>query len=373
MKKKAWLIVLPLAALLVVIITIRIKDSGSSKRVIPIPLVVAGKAVRGEIVKTDSLTGDILPDQQAAIYPKVNGNIEKILVDMGDAVQQGAILALIDSTIYSQNMKQAKANFMQMSANFQNAQNNYRRNEDLFKQRLISRQDFDNSKTAMDVAQAQKEAANAIYKNAETQLSYCTVTAPFSGTIIKRFLDTGAYVSPSGGSAGSTLFVLMNVKQLKSIVNVPEKDVPLLKEVIDIQVVADALPGLIFKAKLKRISEAVDVTTRTMAVEVEIEKPGGLLKPGMFATINFILERKADALILPNGVVLNDDKGNFVYLINPDSTVTKKYVTLGSRQDNKDEVISGITEDDAVVFVGQSLIRDRMKVRLAVNQSSKGE
>jgi membrane fusion protein (multidrug efflux system) len=163
----------------------------------------------------------------------------------------------------------------------------------------------------------------------------------------------------------------MNVNRLKSIVNVPEKDVPVLDKVIDIQVIADALPGKIFNARLEKISESVDLSTRTMAVEVDIDNPARLLKPGMFATINLILERKSDALILPDDVVLNDDQGDFVYRINPDSTVSKNYVKIGIRQNNKDEVLSGITENERLVFVGQSLIKDKMKVRLTGKQSPK--
>ncbi len=371
MKKKQLFIILPIAAILVLIFIVKISSSDPSARIIPKPIVVGGSAVRGEIVKSETLTGDILPIQQATIYSKVSGNIEKIFVDIGDAVSQGQVLALIDTTIYSQNMKQAKANYMQASANYENNQITYERNKKIFDQNLIAKQDLDNSKTAMDVSQAQKEAAYANFINASTQLGYCKITAPFGGYITKRFLDPGAYVTSSGTSQGSTLFMLMNVSQLKSIVNVPEKDVPQLNKVIGIQVIADALPGKIFDAKLKKISEAVDLSTRTMAVEVDIDNPARLLKPGMFATINFILERKPDALILPNDVVLNDDMGDFVYRINADSTVTKNYVQIGIRQNNKDEVLSGISDNDKLVFVGQSLIKDKMKIRLTGNSSPK--
>ncbi len=364
-KKKTLIITTVVILVFAFLIIMRLRMTSSAGRGIPTPVVVKGSAVRGEIVRSESLTGDILPIQQAAIYSKVGGNIEKIFVDIGDQVKRNQILALIDTTIYSQNVKLSNANFMQASANYENARLNFERNKKLFEQNLIAKQDLDNAKTALDVANAQKVAAYANYTNSLTQLSYCKITAPFGGTITKRMLDPGAYVTSSGSSQGTNIFTLMNVDQLKSIINVPEKFVPLLNTIQDINVQADALPGKIFKAKLKKISDAVDLSTRTMAVEVDIENSAGELKPGMFATITLILERKPDALILPNQVVLNDDNGNYVFVVNRDSTVTKKYVRLGIQQDNKDEILSGVSDSDKIVFIGQSLIKDKMKVKIA--------
>jgi multidrug efflux pump subunit AcrA (membrane-fusion protein) len=101
-----------------------------------------------------------------------------------------------------------------------------------------------------------------------------------------------------------------------------------------------------------------------MQIEIDIENTNKLLKPGMFANITMIMDKKENALILPNQVVQNDDYGNFVYLIKPDTSVEKRYVSIGIKQDTRYEVLSGITEKDLVVFIGQSLIRDKMKVKI---------
>lgn len=365
-KKKTIYIVSGIIIIFIIVVFLRIKSNSaeSALRSKVVPTVKIGKISRGDISKIESLTGDILPIQQANIYSKVSGNIEKIFVDMGDKVQKNQLLALIDTTIYSQNAKQAQANYIQAKANFENAKLNYERNKTLLEQNLISQQDLDNSKTAYDVAFAQKEASQANYSNALTQLSYCKVTAPFPGFITKRFLDPGAFVSSSTSSSSSTLFTLMDLENLKAIINLPENDVPLISQVIGIQVIADALHGKIFNAKLKKISEAIDLSTRTMAVEVDIENPGKLLKPGMFATINIVLGKKTNTKLLPNNVVLNDQNGDYVFVVNDDNTVSQKYVQLGIQQDNQDEILSGLNENDRVVFVGQTLIRNGSKVKI---------
>jgi RND family efflux transporter MFP subunit len=364
-KKKKNIVIGSIVLLLVLLIILRFATNDSAKRSLPLPVVIQGTLTRGEMINAETLTGDILPVQQATIYPKVNGNIEKIFVDIGDRVVQNQTLALIDTTIYSQNAKLAKANLLQAEANYENSNINFERNKKLLEQNLISKQDYDNAKTALDVTVAQKEAANANYTNSVTQLGYCKITAPFTGSITKRFLDAGAYVTASSSSPGSNLYMLMNIDNLKSLVNIPEKIVPLLKKIIDVNVLADALPGKIFKAKLKKISEAVDLATRTMAVEIDIDNSARLLKPGMFATIILIFERKQNSLTLPNQVVLKDDSGNFIYVIKPDTTVSKKYIQVGIQYNNKYEILSGVNENEKIVFVGQNLIKDNAKVKIA--------
>jgi membrane fusion protein (multidrug efflux system) len=365
-KRTVLIIIVLLLIILIVAAYLRIKQNASeiSHRPPTMTNVVAGKASRGEITKVETLTGDILPVQQANIYSKVNGNIEKIYVDIGDYVRTGQVLALIDTTIYSQNMKQANANYSQTQANLENAKLNYDRNSSLFSQNLISKQDADNSKTAYDVALSQKDAAYANYKNAMTQLGYCKITAPFTGYITKRFFDAGAYVSSSVNTSSSVIFTLMDLDRLKAIINLPEKDVEFLSHIIDIQVVADALPGMSFSATLKKISGAVDVSTRTMQVEIDIENTNKQLKPGMFANINLILAKKTNTLIMPNEVVLNDNDGNYVFVVNTDSTVHKRYVQIGIQQNNKDEILSGISDNERIVFSGQTLVKNRAKVRI---------
>jgi membrane fusion protein (multidrug efflux system) len=363
-KKKSFYIFIILA-IVFAFIALKIATSTSEKRGIPQPVVVKGNAKKGEIINSLAFTGDIMPVQQATIYSKVSGNLEKIFVDIGSVVSQNQTLALIDTTIYAQNLKLANANYLQADVSYQNNKLTYERNKKLFEQNLIARQDLENAKTTMDASMAQREAAYANYSNALTQLSYCKVTAPFSGIITKRFFDQGAYINASGSSPNSSLFILMNVSQLKSYLNIPEKNVPLLGKVTGIEVSADALPNVKFKADIKKISEAVDLTTRTMQIEIDIENSNKLLKPGMFANITMIMDRKENALILPNQVVQDDDKGNFVYLLKPDTTVQKRYIKLGIKQDTKYEVLSGITEDDPVVFIGQNLVRDKMKVKIA--------
>jgi RND family efflux transporter MFP subunit len=365
-KKRIILVLSFIVTILLVLVILRFINAAgeSSRRPAMIPNVVVSNPGRGEISRSISLTGDILPIQQANIYSKVSGNIEKIYVDIGISVRQGQVLAIIDTTIYSQNVRQALGVLMQAEANLQNAKVNLERNQSLFEQKLIAKQDVDNSKTTYDVSNAQREAANATYKNILTQLSYCKVTAPFSGSITKRFLDAGAYVTASTSAPSSTLFTIMDIDKVKVFANIPEKNVPDLSQVFEANIKIDAYPDETFKASIRRASEAIDLSTRTMQIEIDINNENHKIKPGMFANINLVLEKKHDVLILPINVVLKDDSGNFVYTVTKDTISQRKYVTIGIQQESNYEIVSGISDSDKVVVVGQSLIKDKMKVRL---------
>jgi membrane fusion protein (multidrug efflux system) len=365
-KRKRNIILLVLI-IFIAVVGYKIYDyqSLSARRAPQTQTVVLGNPEKRLISNYLSLTGDIIADKQANIYARVSGNIEKIYVDIGQYVNRGEILAIIDSSIYTQNALQAQGLFAQAEANYQNAQMNYERNSKLYEQKLISKQDYDYSQTSFEVAKAQREAQFANFTNAQTQLSYCKVTAPFSGYITKRMFDEGAYISASAATQSSTLFVLMDINKVKITANLPEKNIDILNKVKEADIKVDALKDKNFKGTISRASEAVDLATRTLPLQIIIDNKGGILKPGMFASIIFTLEQKENSLTLPLNTVLTDDDGTFVYKFMPDSTVGKTYVEIGIQENNVLEIVQGLTEDDQVVIVGQTLVRDNMKIRVA--------
>lgn len=365
-KKKIYFIVTLVILLIAVAVAFKINDylSQSSRRPQLTPNIVVANPEKGEITSLINLTGDIAAEQQANIYSRVSGNVEKIFVDIGQYVRKGQMLAIIDSTIYSQNARQAQGLYAQAEANYQNAKMNYERISKLFDQNLISKQEVDNSKTAYEVAKAQKEAQLANYKNTLTQLAYCKITAPFSGYITKRLLDAGAYVTASTNAPSSTLFTLMDISKVKIMANLPEKNMAILGKVKQAEVKVDAYEDKKFIGVINRTNQAVDPATRTVQLEVDIDNNENILKPGMFATVTFVMEKKENTLLLPLNVILNDDNGGFVYKFNPDSTVIKTPVKTGLKNESKIEILEGIKESDKVVVVGQTLIKDKMKVKV---------
>jgi RND family efflux transporter MFP subunit len=178
-------------------------------------------------------------------------------------------------------------------------------------------------------------------------------------------LDRGSYVSVGGTTQSSIIFTISDISRIKVMVNVLEKDIPLLERVEEATVTSGTYPDEKFSAIVKKMSQLVDVSTRTMPVEVDIINKDGKLKPGMFVNIELIIQKSENALVLPSQCVLKDDKGNFVYVVGADSTAQAKYIQTGIQQDNNTEITSGITDGDKVVFTGQGLLKNAMKVKIA--------
>jgi RND family efflux transporter MFP subunit len=341
MKKKSLLIICAIGLVFLAIVVFKILSAGKSadQRKPSAPIVKVETPHRGTIVNSLKFTGDIMPVQQANIFSKVSGNLERIYVDIGTYVQKGQILALIDTTELFQQ-------YQQTSATFENTRLMYERNKELSSQNLIAKQDLDNAEAAMKVAGANFEAARI-------RLGYTNITAPFPGFITKRFLDAGALVN----SSNSTLFTLMDLGAMKVMVDVLEKDIPRIKVGKKASVSVDAFPGKEFRGAVARMSEAVDISTRTMAVEIDIPNVGRLLKSGMYATAVLYVDEHSDAVVVPTQAILRDDKGYFVFTVNGTS-VHRNSVQPGAEQNGRTEILSGLNGNENIITTGQQYVKD---------------
>lgn len=365
-RKKIYVFTAVIFIVFVALVYLRLKGNldASTKRPAPQPSVVLSLPVRKNIVNKLSFTGDILPIQQSNIYSRVAGNIKKIYVDIGQYVRTGQMLAEIDKSVFFQNAKQNEGLYKQAKATYENNKIQYNRNLELLDKGLVAQSDVDNSKTAVQVSEAQMESALANYNNAQTQLSYCDIRAPFSGYITKRYLDAGTYVVVGGNNPNSVLFVLSDIDDLKVMVNVLDKDVPLLDKVESALIKTDAYPDEEFTGHIKAIGQSVDLSTRTMAAQVDIENRNQMLKPGMFAGVELILKKEDNALTLPLQCIQKDDKGSFIFSVNQDSVSFKKYIQTGIQDNNIVQITDGLSDSDKVVVTGQELIQDGMRVKI---------
>lgn len=346
MNKKRLIIVSAAVILgLAVVLRILAGNAASDNRRQALPLVKVQTPVRESVTRTLQFTGDMVAIRQASIYSKVDGNLEKVYVDIGSSVSTGQLLALIDTTLLYQQYQSA-------AAAFENARANYLRTKELSEQNLVARQDIDNADAALKVSKS-------AYDLALTRLGYAWITAPFSGFITKRFLDPGALVKESS----SQLFMLMDLSAMKVIVNVLEKDIPLIKEGRLARVSVDAYPGREFSGVVKRYAQAVDLATRTMEVEVDIPNGDRILKPGMFARVTLDVDVRPNAITVPTQSLLSDDSGNYVFIVVQD-TARRIPVSVGVEQDGRTEILKGLLGTESVVTVGQQFVKDRGAVSI---------
>lgn len=320
-------------------------NAGQENRRPPAPLVKVEKPTLENITYTLRYTGNVAAAQQATIFSKVSGTLERVYVDMGVSVRQGQLLAMIDTTELFQQFQQA-------SATFQNAQLNFRRSKELFEQNLVAKQDLDNADAAAKIARANYEAAG-------TRLSYARITAPFSGIITRRFLDPGALVATTNAS----LFTLMDLDKLKIIINVLEKDIPQVSQGKQATITVDAFPGKEFPGVVTRYSQAVDLSTRTMAVEIDIDNRDHILKPGMFANVTLVVGQRKGALMVPTVALMKDDQGYYLFTAVKD-TARRVRTPIGTEQNGRTEILSGLDAGKTIITTGQQFVKDNGPVTI---------
>jgi membrane fusion protein (multidrug efflux system) len=350
MKKnsKYAVVVLLLATAGIVAYRIIAGNTATDAKKLNVPLVKIESPQRETVNYRLQFSGDMLAVSQANIFSKVSGNLERVYVDMGARVRRDQPLALIDTTELRQQYQQA-------AATYENARINYQRTKELSEQNLVAKQDIDNAEASMKVARAN-------YELAATRLGYANITAPFAGYITRRYLDPGALVTPNN----TTLFMLMDLDAMKVIVNVLEKDIPLIKLGKKATVTVDAFPGKEFSGMVTRFSQAVDLSTRTMAVEIDVPNAEHLLKPGMFANVTLVVDEHPNALTVPTQAVLKDDAGNFLYIASND-TARRVPVKIGAEQNGRTEILSGLTGSESVITTGQQFVKADGPISIQAN------
>jgi len=389
------------------------KRSGTQRAArmeVPVQVIpVVGKPLTYSI----KVTGDILPLMQVDLIPKVSGYLERIDVHIGDIVKQGQVIAQIDRTDFlhkvreieakvaqakaqlaeietgtrTEELRQAEEAVKQAQSRFDNAKLQHERIEALHKRGVISKKERDVSDMEYTVAEAQlassqqqlkllregarqevRDASQAKLKEMEaileqerTRLKDTKIIAPFRGEISRKYVDAGAFVSPS--SPPTPLVNLVHTETLKIVANVLEKDIPLLKPGMKAKVQVDSYPGRVFEGRVEKINSALDLSTRTLQAEIYILNSDRSLKPGMFANVEVVLLEKPQTLVIPREAVIEAGGEMSVFVVEGKQAF-RKPITLGYEQDRLVEVLKGLNEGDQVVIKGQQLIKDGSTIRV---------
>ena len=342
--KRYWRIIFAAIILLLIIIVVfaihrsRKSDSQAFQHNRAISVKVE-KPIRRLMMQELEYTGDVSAIQQANIFPKVSGNIEEIYVDIGTDVRRNQLLAIIDTTELYQQVQETSATFV-------NNRLNYERIRKLLGQNLVAKEDLDNADTAMKIAQANLETA-------KTQLYYAYIRAPFTGFITKRFLDPGTFVAPGN----VILFTLMNIDSVKVAIDVVEKDVPYIPRLHKATITVQAIPDQKFEGTVSRYSQAVDLNTRTMPVEIIVPNREHELKPGMFVTAALVIAEHANTITVPTQAVLKDNQGTYVFIVEG-AKAKRIAVETGIEKNSLMEITGGLTGTENIITTGQQFVKN---------------
>jgi membrane fusion protein (multidrug efflux system) len=365
-----------IALTLVGLVALRLVSNAAKKDVRKERVITVGTMmpVRRDLQVRLTYTADIQPYQQVNIFSRVDGYISKLHVDKGDLVKANQLLVEIDHTDYQLAVNRAKANLgaaradvIRQEAVIRNAKVTLERTSALLKEQFIAQQDLDNAQATYDMAAAQMESLRAqvrqlevALQQAEANLAYSYIRAPFAGYIAVRNLDSGAYVTGSSASTSTMsrgILVLQDIGTLRVLLDVVEKDVPLVKigQRADIRV--EAYPNRAFTGSLSRIVQALDRNTRTMTVEVDLANPDRTLKGGMFARVELVVAQHRDALQIPIDAVTRLESDQYVYVVK-DGKARKMPVEIGVRENRIIEITKGLSGEDPVIVSGKDLVTD---------------
>jgi len=320
------------------------------------------------------LTGDVLPLEKVFITPKVGGVIlEKLLVDKGSLVKKGQPLAFLEHETIDAQLNQveaelnvAKAQLKKAEVNLSNLSIERIRYEKLYEKGVVPKQTLDNVDTQYRSLQAEKELAKAQIKKMEAMLRQLriqkkdhTIFAPTDGIIAEKFLDEGNLVDRK-----NPILLLLKMNPIKVLTKVVEEEIPYLSQGKKVEIRLDPYPGRVFRGRIVKIDPMLDSVTRTAGVEIHIPNDEYLLRPGMFAKVRIILDRKK-ALAIPSDALQRYPGTGvyFVYTVDGDFA-RKRNIKLGLREGNTVEVIEGLKEGDRVVVRGQENLRTGTPVRI---------
>jgi RND family efflux transporter MFP subunit len=354
--RKAWLVlalaVIAVAALLVSGIWSRVKAgttlrAETAQAALPAVSVVSPKqtAPADEII----LPGNVQPFITSPIYARTNGYLKKWYFDIGAHVKQGQLLAVIETPEVDQQLQQARSNLLTAQANLELASITKTRYQGLLKSNAVSQQDADNAVGTYNANKAIVEADKAAVEQYSALVSFEKIYAPFDGVITARNTDIGDLInSGSGGGVKTDLFHIAQPGMLRVYVNVPEEYSQGIKVGMTADLSLAEFPGRKFQGKLVRTAEAINMTTRTLLIEIDVDNPAGTLLTGSYAEVHLAVPTQASTFLLPVNALLFRSEGLRVGIVR-NGKVTLSAVTPGHDFGSQIEIVSGLKADDQVI------------------------
>ncbi len=316
--------------------------------------------------RTRTFAGVAEADVESTLSFRVGGNIKRLLVRTGDAVDTGQLIAELDPTDYELRVQEAQAALFQAEAQARQTDAEYDRMRGLYENRNASRSDLDAARAASESTRAQIDAVLQRLEQARAKLSYTRLLAQTAGSIGRVPVEVNENVS-----SGDSVAVLTSGDRPTVDVPVPES---LIRQVVrgsDVQVRFDALRGRSFDALVTEVSVMSATLATTFPVRVQLSEPAPDVRAGMAAQVffSFALEDTRVRFLVPPQSVVEDRDGRFVYVVEPKEpgvgTVRRKTVTVGELTGEGLEVLEGLSDGDRLVTAGVSQIEDGLEVKIS--------
>jgi membrane fusion protein, multidrug efflux system len=307
--------------------------------------VVAAEAKRQSIAETLAVVGTLAANEFIEVKSETDGAIAEIGFDEGQPVKKGALLVRLDESKFLASLAEAEANLKLTATTFE-------RNKELYREKLVSQQEYDQAASLFQANQATVELR-------KRQLQDARILAPFSGIVGSRSVSPGQVIAKN-----TTLTWLIDLDTLKAEFSVPERFLSEVKAGQAMELKVAAFPKESFKGEVYFLAPQIDPNMRTLLMKARIPNKDHKLKPGMFANFDLTLTLRENALVIPESALLAMGDRTSVYVIGADSTAQLRPVKIGLRLPNQIEVVSGLEAGERVVAEGLQKVRPGAPVKV---------
>ena len=294
------------------------------------------------------VSGNVDAVEQAYISPEINGQIKEILVDEGDHVVKGQLLAKLNTSIIDNTIQEVKTQ-MELAATLHNKQ------KQLWDKNIGSEVQYLQAKN-------NKEALESKLQTLQAQLDMAYIKAPIGGIVDMIFSKEGELALP-----GMQLMQLVNLEKLYVYADVSEKYLPVIEKGDIVSVKFPTFPSIAIQVRVNRCGNVINKSNRTFPVELKIDNIDGKLKPNILALITFLDFSEENALVVPSIIIKEDIKGEYIYVAhntNGKMVARKIYITTGISNHDETIVISGLSPGDLIIAEGYSLVTDGTEVNI---------
>jgi RND family efflux transporter MFP subunit len=296
------------------------------------------------------LPGNVQPYISSPIYARTNGYLKKWYFDIGARVKRGQLLAVIETPEVDQQLQQARSNLLTAQANLELASITKTRYQGLLKSNAVSQQDVDNAVGTYNANNAIVEADKAAVEQYSALVSFEKVYAPFDGVITARNTDIGDLInSGSSSNVKTDLFHVAQPGTLRVYVDVPEEYSRGVKVGLTADLGLAEFPDRKFQGKVVRTADAINMTTRTLLIEIDVQNPTGTLLTGSYAEVHLAVPSLASTFLIPVNTLLFRTEGLRVGVVK-DGKVVLTTVTPGHDFGNEIEIVAGLKANDQVII-----------------------
>lgn len=353
------------------------KTDTQNERTKTVPVEVA-QIQRGPVELRRTFSGNLEPNAEFVIAPKISGRVERLYVDLGDIVEQGQVVAELDNDEYVQAVELSEADLLVTKANLMEAKNaleiatrQLKRFDTLRSRGVASDSQFDAAKAdqlskqaRLEISLAQMARAEALLETARIRLGYTKITTGWtdgdsSRVVAERYVDEGETVA-----GNAPLLSIVALDPIIGVIFVTEKDYAGLQLGQAISLVTDAFPDIRFYGRIDRIAPVFGQATRQAKIELKIKNQLHQLKPGMFIRVTVVLDRIEEAIIVPEQALTSRDDKAGIFVVNNDTqTVSWREVQTGIHE-NGNVQVTGQGLSGRVVTLGQQLLDDGSKITI---------